>query len=97
VDDDKRGRIMSFYTMAFMGMTPFGSLFAGSLASSIGAPYTLFIGGITCLMGSAFFAHRLPALRKIVRPIYVSMGIIPEIASGIQSATELTMPDRHAG
>jgi MFS family permease len=97
VDDDKRGRIMSFYTMAFMGMAPFGSLFAGSLASSIGAPSTLFIGGITCLMGSAFFAHRLPALRKMVRPIYVRMGIIPEIASGIHSATELTTPDRHAG
>jgi MFS family permease len=97
VDDDKRGRIMSFYTMAFIGMAPFGSLFAGSLASSIGAPHTLLIGGITCLMGSALFAHRLPALRKIVRPIYVRMGIIPEIASGIHSATELTMPDKHGG
>ena len=97
VDDDKRGRVMSFYTMAFMGMTPVGSLFAGSLASHIGAPYTIFIGGITCLMGASFFVHRLPALRKIARPIYVSKGIIPEIASGIHSATELTMPDKHAG
>jgi MFS family permease len=97
VDDDKRGRIMSFYTMAFMGGAPLGSLFAGALASSIGAPHTLLIGGTTCLMGSAFFAHRLPALRKIARPIYVRMGIIPEIASGIQSATELTMPDKHGG
>jgi MFS family permease len=97
VDDDKRGRIMSFYTMSIMGMVPFGSLFAGFMASSIGASYTLFIGGITCLMGSAFFAHRLPALRKIVRPIYVRIGIIPEIASGIHSASELTMPDRDVG
>jgi MFS family permease len=97
VDDDKRGRIMSFYTMAFIGMAPFGSLFAGSLASSIGAPHTLLIGGITCVMGSTFFAYRLTALRKIVRPIYVRMGIIPEIASGIHSATELTMPDKHGG
>jgi MFS family permease len=97
VDDDKRGRIMSFYTMAFMGGTPLGSLFAGTLASSIGAPHTLLIGGTTCLMGSVFFAHKLPALRKIVRPIYVKMGIIPEIASGIHSATELTMPDKHGG
>jgi len=97
VDDDKRGRIMSFYTMAFIGMAPFGSLFAGSLASSVGAPHTLLIGGITCVMGSTFFAYRLPALRKIVRPIYVKMGIIPEIASGIHSATELTMPDKHGG
>jgi MFS family permease len=97
VDDDKRGRIMSFYTMAFMGGTPLGSLFAGTLASSIGTPHTLLIGGTTCLMGSVFFAHKLPALRKIVRPIYVKMGIIPEIASGIHSATELTMPDKHGG
>jgi len=86
---------MSFYTMAFMGMAPFGSLFAGSLASKIGAPNTLIIGGITCLLGSVFFAKKLPALREIVRPIYLRMGIIPEIASGIQSATELTMPMRN--
>jgi MFS family permease len=97
VDDDKRGRIMSFYTMAVRGMAPFGSLFAGTLASKVGAPATLFIGGISCLLGSAFFAHRLPALRKVIRPIYVRMGIIPEIASGIHSATELTMPDKHGG
>jgi MFS family permease len=97
VDEDKRGRIMSFYTMAFIGMAPFGSLFAGFLASKIGAPYTLLIGGITCLLGSAFFANRLPALREMVRPIYVSMGIVPEIASGIQSATELAIPNKNPG
>jgi len=94
VDDDKRGRVMSFYTMAFMGMTPFGSLLAGSLASKIGAPNTLIIGGIWCLIGSVVFASRLPALRKIVQPVYVKMGIIPEIASGIQSATDLTLSQR---
>ena len=94
VDDDKRGRVMSFYTMAFMGMTPFGSLLAGSLASKIGAPNTLIIGGICCLIGSVVFASRLPALRKIVQPVYVKMGIIPEIASGIQSATDLTLSQR---
>jgi MFS family permease len=96
VDEDKRGRIMSFYTMAFMGMTPFGSLLAGSLASKIGAPNTLLIGGVTCLLGAAVFAKRLPELRKIARPIYVRMGIIPEIASGIHSAAELTMPEKKA-
>ncbi len=88
VDDDKRGRVMSFYTMAFMGMAPFGSLIAGSLASKIGAPNTLIIGGMCCLIGSTVFASRLPALRKMVHPIYVKMGIIPEIASGIQTAAE---------
>jgi MFS family permease len=63
-DDDKRGRVMSFYTMAFMGMTPFGSIFSGSLADKIGAPATIFIGGIACLAGSALFILKLPALKK---------------------------------
>ncbi len=95
VDDDKRGRVMSFYTMAFMGMAPFGSLLAGSLASMIGAPSTLIIGGITSLLGSAYFANKLPSMREMVRPIYVKMGIIPEIVSGIQRATESPMPNRN--
>ncbi len=76
VDEDKRGRVMSFYTMAFMGMVPFGSLFAGSLASAIGAPETTMVGGISCILGSVFFVKKLPALRKMVRPIYVERGII---------------------
>jgi MFS family permease len=94
VEDDKRGRIMSFYTMAFMGMAPFGSLLAGFLASRMGAPDTLLLGGITCLLGAAVFATRLRALRKLVRPIYVKAGIIPEIEAGIQNVTELSMPDK---
>jgi MFS family permease len=76
VDEDKRGRVMSFYTMAFMGMVPFGSLFAGSLASAIGAPGTTMIGGISCILGSLLFAKKLPAFRKMVRPIYTERGII---------------------
>lgn len=91
VDDDKRGRVMSFYTMAFMGATPVGSLIAGFLASKIGAPWTVFIGGLVCIFGAFFFAKRLSILRELVRPIYVKMGIIPEIAIGIQSATELSI------
>jgi MFS family permease len=94
VDDDKRGRIMSFYTMAFRGMAPFGSLFAGSLANKIGAPGTVFIGGITCLLGAALFLRRLPALREMVRPIYLRMGIVSEMGLGIQSTTELTVPNK---
>jgi MFS family permease len=76
VDEDKRGRVMSFYTMAFMGMVPFGSLFAGSLASKIGAPMTTTIGGIFCILGSVLFAKKLSSLRKMVRPIYLQKGII---------------------
>lgn len=90
VDDDKRGRVMSFYSMAFMGMAPFGSLLAGAVAGEIGAPYTVMIGGILCLAGPAVFASRLPSLRVMVRPIYVKKGIIPEVAAGIQTATQLS-------
>jgi MFS family permease len=78
VDDDKRGRVMSFYTMAFMGIAPFGSLLAGSLASQISAPNTLLIGGASCILGSFMFAKRLPLIRKLIRPIYLRKGIILE-------------------
>jgi MFS family permease len=94
VEDDKRGRVMSLYAMAFMGMGPLGSLLAGSLASKIGAPYTLLVGGSFCILGSLLFARKLPVLRKAVRPIYVKMGIIPEVATGIRTATVLTTPPR---
>jgi MFS family permease len=77
-EEDKRGRVMSFYTMAFMGMVPFGSLLAGSLANIIGAPNTVMAGGFACILGSILFAKKLPSLRKIARPIYVEKGIISE-------------------
>jgi MFS family permease len=92
VDDDKRGRVMSFFTMSFMGMTPFGSLFAGALASQIGAPATVQIGGLACLVGALLFAAWLPSLHEKVHPIYTRLGIIPAVAAGIQSASELAVP-----
>jgi MFS family permease len=92
VDEDKRGRVMSFYTMAFMGTAPFGSLLAGSVAERIGAPHTLLFGGIGCIIGALWFATSLPALRRDVRPIYVRIGIIPEMAAGIQNTSELSVP-----
>ena len=76
VEEDKRGRVMSFYTMSFMGMVPFGSLLAGNFAHVIGAPKTVMLGGIACILGSIWFARKLPALRKVIRPIYVERGII---------------------
>jgi MFS family permease len=78
VEDDKRGRVMSFYTMAFMGTAPFGSLLAGSLATRFGAPHTLLLGGVGCIAAACWFATLLPGLRELVRPIYVQMGILPE-------------------
>lgn len=91
-DDKKRGRVMSFYAMAFQGVAPFGSLIAGAAASRIGAPYTLAIGGGLCILGAAAFAFQLPKIRTFVRPIYVERGIIPEIATAVQSASYLQQP-----
>jgi MFS family permease len=87
VDDDKRGRVMSLFAMAFMGMAPFGSLAGGSLAGMIGAPTTLIIGGATCLLGSFLFMKKLPSLRKMGRPIYIKKGILSEKA-GIEIPTQ---------
>ena len=86
VEEDKRGRVMSLYTMAFMGMAPLGSLFAGILAERIGAPKTLMICGGACIVGSLFFAGRLSLLIKLVRPFHEKHGIVskppPEIEAG---------------
>ena len=87
VPEDKRGRVMSYYTMAFVGMAPFGSLLAGGLAHYLGAQHTVMITGAFCLLGSVWFTFELPAVRKVMRPIYVEMGIIP----GVQ---ELTIEER---
>jgi len=92
VDDDKRGRVMSLFTMSFIGMAPFGSIIAGMLADLIGARNTLLIGGASCLAGSALFAIILPRIRQQIRPIYVKMGIINEVAAGMQTAAELSVP-----
>jgi MFS family permease len=78
VHDEKRGRVMSFYSMAFLGMAPFGALLAGYLAERIGAPATMMVNGAVCLAASLVFARKLPAIREVVRPIYRSMGILPE-------------------
>ena len=77
VSDDKRGRVMSYYTMAFMGMAPFGSLLAGTMADKFSAPWTVVLNGTVVLMGAAWFTTRLPAVRRTMRPIYQEMGILP--------------------
>jgi MFS family permease len=77
VSEDKRGRVMSFYTMAFVGMAPFGSLLAGTLASAIGAPWTVVLNGSLILVGAAWFTTQLPAVRREIRPVYQQMGILP--------------------
>ncbi len=86
VDDDKRARVMSLYVMALIGTMPLGSLLAGSVAEAIGAPHTMFVSGLLCVVAAAVFATRLPMLRRIVRPIYIKKGIIREVAAGIGAA-----------
>ncbi len=87
-DDDKRGRVMSFYTLAIMGTAPFGSLLAGTLARLLGTPGAILAGGLCCIAGAFIFYKKLPGLKENVRPLYEKMGLIPEVVTGINSASE---------
>jgi len=91
-NDDMRGRVMSFYTVAFRGMAPFGSLMAGALADSFGAPATVLISGIVCLVVGILFSKNLKIIRIAARPIYQQKGLIPEAVKGLQVASNLTLP-----
>jgi MFS family permease len=93
VDDDKRGRVMSFYTMAFFGMTPLGSLMAGVLGARIGAPTTVACGGAATLIAVGLFYRALPGLRQLARPVYVARGVLPAVAQGLSEAAELAPRD----
>jgi MFS family permease len=77
VPEDKRARAMSYYTMAFFGAAPFGSLLAGALAHRIGAPHTIILTGACCIAGSLWFTLELPKVKAIIRPIYQQMGLVP--------------------
>jgi MFS family permease len=81
VPEDKRARAMSYYTMAFFGSAPFGSLLAGALANRIGAPHTVFLTGACCVAGSLWFTLELPKIKAIMRPIYRDMGLLPAPAA----------------
>jgi MFS family permease len=77
VPEDKRARVMSYYTMAFFGAAPFGSLLAGALAHWIGAPHTVILTGAFCVAGSLWFTLELPKVKAVMRPIYQEMGLLP--------------------
>jgi MFS family permease len=89
VDDDKRGRVMSFYTLAFLGTSPLGGLLAGVLAHQFGAAEVILLGGISCLAAALIYWTKMPALKAQLRPIYVKKGIIP---AGIEAVTQLSNP-----
>ena len=94
VDDDKRGRVMGFYMMAFMGTAPLGSLLAGSLSEHLGAPLTLVIGGACCVAGATIFFSGLEDLRTAIRPIYRRIGILPEMVTASDDASRLSFEVR---
>jgi MFS family permease len=92
IDDDKRGRVMSLFATSFIGMTPFGVLIAGALASHltrdpfVAASRTLLIMSAVCLVATVRFWMKLPYMRQFIRPIYIERGILPQIAEGLQMA-----------
>ena len=75
-DEDKRGRVVSIYSMCFIGMAPVGNFIAGSIASHIGAPFTLLIFGALCTLAALAFALRLQSWRAAIRPVYRRMGLV---------------------
>jgi predicted MFS family arabinose efflux permease len=77
-DGDKRGRVMSFYSMALMGISPIGNLIAGAMASKIGIPVTLIISGSITVLAGFWFLYNRNALRNHIRPIYVEKGLLEE-------------------
>lgn len=89
VTEEMRGRIMSLYTMAFVGMTPVGGLVGGSIADRVGGPVAVILGGAGCVVLSIWIYRRIPVLRRQIRPIYARLGILPEVATGLQSASEM--------
>jgi MFS family permease len=88
VDEKMRGRVMSYYTMAFVGMAPFGSLLAGTMAHAIGAPRTVMVSGVACILGSLWFWTQLKTIRKDMRPIYERLGILPQANLVVEESVE---------
>jgi MFS family permease len=82
VPDDKRGRVMSYWAMAYMGASPLGSLLAGGLAPVLGAPGTVLLCGVGCLVGAFWFWRQLPKLKPAIRPFYDELGLLPAAAQG---------------
>lgn len=75
VPDHLRGRVMSLYSMMFMGMAPFGAFFGGALADRVGAPITVAAGGVACILGAIWFGRALPELRIEARRLIIAQGL----------------------
>ncbi|HEY6878386.1 MAG TPA: MFS transporter, partial [Polyangiales bacterium] len=92
VDEDKRGRVMSLYSMAVFGVVPFGALVAGRVSDAFGAHNALLLGGSLCCLSSLSFRRTLPRLREHIRPIYTRLGILPELERGVNEAIHASEP-----
>lgn len=92
VDEDKRGRVMALYSMSVFGVVPFGSLLAGRCSDAFGAGNTLLVGGAVCCLASFCFRDTLPKLRDHIRPIYVRLGILPEIEASLNEVVHASEP-----
>ncbi len=75
VPDELRGRVMALYSMMFMGMAPFGAFFGGALAHRVGAPITVAVGGIACVIGAIWFERALPEMRIEARRLIIAQGL----------------------
>jgi MFS family permease len=88
VEDDKRGRIMSLYGTALLGVTPFGSMLAGVIVNKTGAPVMLMIAGLVCIASAVVFALRLPLLRSSIIPLYRELGIVKNLEPPVSASVE---------
>lgn len=84
VDENLRGRVMAFYSVAIMGMQPIGSLLAGIVAERISAQMTIFYGALACLAGALWLGVKRPMLAEYIRPIYIERGIIDLAADEVR-------------
>jgi MFS family permease len=80
VDENMRGRVMSFYAMAFLGTSPLGSLASGVVADWVGVMHTIMLGGIACCLGALAFAFKLQRLRTLIQPIFEAKGVVTGMA-----------------
>ena len=94
VEDEKRGRVMAFYMMAFLGTAPFGSLLVGKLSEIFGPRATVAAGGACCVVAAGVFLAGLRELRASIAPIYRRMGILPDAAAATDEASRLTFEVR---
>jgi MFS family permease len=85
-DDDKRGRVMSIYVMAMVGMTPLGSLLQSWLEKYISFSLCILLYGAVCMVAALVFELYRPMVRRLSRPTFVKKGIVPEIAQGLREA-----------